>query len=789
MTDTTSPLEPGAGAAVDREQDKALISALEELGWVAGQVGALRRANAMSAAPLGKLIRRLIATRLMYWLAERPALSERRRKRFLRSAQKRDPMLLTREVEAFCAGFQRRLAAAPDLGALQAQLLRSVGLSVTAIVPSYNHAPYLRQRLDSILGQSYPLVDVLVLDDGSSDGSRAIIEDYAARYPDRLRAVFNETNSGSVFAQWQKGHELATGDLVWFCESDDFAEPDFVERLIPAFRDPAVMLGFGRIEFANADGTPRPGMDHYREAAEPGLWGQPRTRPAAEWFAGAFGVKNVIANVGGSLWRRAPIAPEIWAEARGYRIMGDWFLYAAVARGGMIAYEPGAVSYFRQHGANTSGKAAQARPEYYREYARLMTALKRRWEIPDATLGRFVAQAREIHRGAGVEAPFDSLIDESALRAVPRDIPHVLMAFMGFSVGGGEIFPIHLANALHRMGVQVSMLQMSAVEDTPAVRGLLDPGVPVYGANALRDRGAQAFLRAAGVSIVHSHLARVEVFLLDEERVDCPYVVTLHGSYEATNPGAGRIAAWMRQIDRFAYLAERNLSPFPEGVRDTGQFLKIRNAMPLDPAELPGGRAGLGIAEGAVVFAFVARGVEGKGWSEAVQAFKALRALHPEQPMALVFAGDGPARAAAEALAAGDPAIHFLGFIAEVHGLYRIADVALAPTRYPGESYPLSLIQALQVGLPCIATDVGEIAGMMRSGALSAGLLIAASPEDDRLVADLTEAMGQMLAPDTRARFARDAAEIGRGYAMETLAQHYLGLYREVLAAREAGKK
>ena len=771
-----------------KETEAQLEPAMEELAWISNQIGALQRTNSMSRANLLKLIKRLVVTRLLYWLSAREMFSKKRRGKFRHSAEKRDPMLLARRVDSFCHEFLHRVNSNVKLGEARKALLHAIGLTVTAIVPSYNHAPFLRQRLDSILCQSYPLIDIVILDDASTDDSRAIIAEYVARFPDRIRAVLNETNSGSVFAQWQKGHDLATGDLVWFCESDDFAELDFVERLIGSFRDPSVMLAFGRIEFADAQGQHVPGLDHYRESAEAGIWSKGCIRPAASWFSGGFGVKNVIANVGGSLWRRVPISQAVWETARSYRIMGDWFLYSEMAQGGQIAFEPSAVAYFRSHGANTSGQSAQSKPEYYREYARLMTALKRRWAIPDVTVDRFVAQAAEIFRNAKVQGvEFDTLVNAAALKALRREVPHVLIGILGFSYGGGEIFPIHLANALRAIGTTVSILRMSDVSDHADVRALLDPAIPVYDAIIVRDMGGNRFLRDAGISIIHSHLASVEMLMLDQESVDGPYMATLHGSYEAMELPRSRATKWAERVDQYAYTAERNLSPFDLAALGADKFVKFRNAMPIDPRDLPQTRADLGIPADAVVFTLVARGIEGKGWEEAVRAYQALRARRPDAVMALVAVGEGEKTDAAHLLAKDDPTIHFLGYIKEIHGVYRISDVALVPTRFSGESFPLCLIQAMQAGIPSIATDVGEIKAMIQPEGLSGGLIIPNLEDDDAFVAAVSAQMEAILDPSRRAKLSENARRLGEDFGIDALAHRYLELYQQVIT-RHAGQ-
>lgn len=776
-------------AKPDMRSSTGLHPAMEELAWVSDRVSELQRINSMSNAPLSKLIKRLVITRMLYWLSTREQFSEKRRKRFRRSAEKRDPILLAHRLDSFCHEFLTRINSNAELGEERKAMLSAVGLSVTAIVPSYNHAPFLRQRLDSILNQSYPLVDILILDDASTDGSREIIDEYVARFPNSIRAVLNNTNSGSVFAQWQKGHDLATGDLVWFCESDDFAEHDFVERLIGSFRDPSVMLAFGRVEFADAQGHYVSGLHHYRESAEANIWSETRIRPAAAWFARGFGVKNVIPNVGGSLWRRFPIPQSVWDRARGFRIMGDWFLYSEVAQGGQIVFEPSAVSYFRMHNTNTSGKDAQSRPEYYREYTRLMTALKHRWDIPDATVDRFVAQAAEVFRGARVKgADFDDLVNATALKAVEREIPHVLIGLLGFSYGGGEIFPIHLANALHSIGVAVSILQMSSVEDHPDVRAMLDPSIPVYGANVLRDMGGSRFMREAGISIIHSHLPHVEMLIFEEEKVEMPYLATLHGSYEAMKIAPNRVAKWAERVDQYVYLADRNLSPFDLPSLGSEKFIKLRNAMPIDPRDPPQSRASLEIPADAVVFTLVARGTEGKGWEEAVRAYRALRARRPDVATALILAGEGEKTDAARYLAKDEPTIHFLGFIKEIHGLYRISDVALVPTRFPGESFPLCLIQSMQVGVPSIATDIGEIKAMIQpKGVSSGGLIIPHLQDDDAFVAAVSKQMEAMLDPVLRVELSEGARRLAKDFEIDALAHRYLELYWQVIA-RRAGR-
>src|SRR5689334_17639702 len=96
----------------------------------------------------------------------------------------------------------------------------------SVIIPNYNHAAYLEQRIHSVLKQSFKDFEVIVLDDASTDNSTALIQ----KYPSIIKVV-NEKNSGSPFRQWEKGAALAKGEWLWFAESDDLASPAFLQTM------------------------------------------------------------------------------------------------------------------------------------------------------------------------------------------------------------------------------------------------------------------------------------------------------------------------------------------------------------------------------------------------------------------------------------------------------------------------------------------------------------------------------------------------------------------------------
>ena len=100
---------------------------------------------------------------------------------------------------------------------------------ITLIIPVYNGEAHLRRCLDSAVGQSHQNYEILVIDDGSTDGSRAICEEYKARFP-FLKVIHQEQNRGLI-ASWQHGVRLAEGDYIAFLDSDDWVDRQYLEAL------------------------------------------------------------------------------------------------------------------------------------------------------------------------------------------------------------------------------------------------------------------------------------------------------------------------------------------------------------------------------------------------------------------------------------------------------------------------------------------------------------------------------------------------------------------------------
>lgn len=107
-------------------------------------------------------------------------------------------------------------------------------VKVSIVIPSYNHASFLMDRLDTILNQTYKNWEAIIIDDKSGDDSVQIINDYLKKNPGfRVKKfIVNDENSGSGYYSWQKGIEWAETEYIWIAETDDYSKPTFLQELV-----------------------------------------------------------------------------------------------------------------------------------------------------------------------------------------------------------------------------------------------------------------------------------------------------------------------------------------------------------------------------------------------------------------------------------------------------------------------------------------------------------------------------------------------------------------------------
>lgn len=207
---------------------------------------------------------------------------------------------------------------------------------VSIVIPTYNSADFLHQSIGSVLAQSYERLELIVVDDGSTDGT----SDVLAQYAGRLRAE-RQPNGGQSSAL-NKGWELSQGDLIGYLSADDRLHPQAVVRLVGALRDdPSAVLAypdFHLIDEASQPIRPVQTPDYSREQMIAGFQCLPGP---------------------GALFRRAA-----WRTAGGWdtglRQMPDLDFFFRLCLAGSFTRVPEVLADFRIHRRSTTYSPAPA---------------------------------------------------------------------------------------------------------------------------------------------------------------------------------------------------------------------------------------------------------------------------------------------------------------------------------------------------------------------------------------------------------------------------------------------
>lgn len=219
---------------------------------------------------------------------------------------------------------------------------------VSVIMPNYNHAAYLPERLESVLGQEFSDFELILLDDHSSDHSTELLEKYASdkRVAHLLK---NETNSGSTFIQWEKGLNLARGEYIWIAESDDIAAPDFLSEAVKVL-DTRPEAG---VVFTSSIWIDEKSNEIHRPDHESGHreW-QGRDLLCSEFLSGPL-----IYNASSAVFRRSLVKHADFNVLRTFRYTGDWMFWVQIAADTRVVRLDKRLNFFRRHAGNVSFKS------------------------------------------------------------------------------------------------------------------------------------------------------------------------------------------------------------------------------------------------------------------------------------------------------------------------------------------------------------------------------------------------------------------------------------------------
>lgn len=261
---------------------------------------------------------------------------------------------------------------------------------VSAVIPNYNYENYIEERIDSVLFQTYPIYELIILDDCSKDNSVEVIKkklkEVNEEYPEiKTKFIPNKVNSGNVFKQWKKCFEESSGDYLWICEADDSASPYFLENVMKAFeQDKEVIIS--QTESLTMDENDKLLMGNLREWVDiykTDKWHDSFIDKGDYFNSNYLIVNNTIANASGVIFKKVKGVPfqKYLTEAEKYRLAGDWYFYEKVLDHGKIAYNKKSLNYHRMHSSSVT--LTTKREKEYEEICEIQNDMLSRYDVSE----------------------------------------------------------------------------------------------------------------------------------------------------------------------------------------------------------------------------------------------------------------------------------------------------------------------------------------------------------------------------------------------------------------------
>lgn len=386
----------------------------------------------------------------------------------------------------------------------------------------------------------------------------------------------------------------------------------------------------------------------------------------------------------------------------------------------------------------------------------------------------------------------------------------VLIVTETLNEGGAELFLLRLARGLIAAGVEVQVVSLNkrfeneemtaSFSDVPIKRFSLPffPIIDLFDKIILRLRidfslryflqGKQLKRLSKSFDIIHSHYIQVDHLITTfHNEIACRHIVTVHGDYSSQydNYQKGKLHFWLRLDKKL-----RRLSQYVEHwvvlSEEQRNFLIEKMAVPLGKiTKIYNGSSFCEVVvsqnkdDEIFTIGMVGRGTQQKGWQLLIDTF-----LRMPSDCKLVLVGGGEYLDKLKNEYANEKKIVFTGFRANPVSIMKHMDVFVLPTLYPFESLPNVVSEALQCGLPVVATDVGEIRLMITDAETGneAGFVIRTKdqqPDAEELYSRLKYLYDH---PIVRKKMSVTAIAASKKFDMKKCIASYQRLYQELLS-------
>jgi len=245
------------------------------------------------------------------------------------------------------------------------QSLKKPGL-VSVVVASYNHAKFLSERMESLINQTYKDIEILIIDDCSTDDSRKILSKYK-KYKN-VKIIMREENGGWVVT-FNQGIENTSGEFIIFANTDDTCEPNMIENLLKGFnQNPSVGISYCRSQMID-ENNKLLGDDFAGRSRSFRKRCSQSTLLKKDEMSRFLLDSCVMPNMSAVLIRRECF--DLTGKFTGaYQVCSDWNFYFQVVSKYDVSYSIEPLNKFRMH--PTSAVAVMTNRALYEEYFRLL---------------------------------------------------------------------------------------------------------------------------------------------------------------------------------------------------------------------------------------------------------------------------------------------------------------------------------------------------------------------------------------------------------------------------------
>ena len=231
---------------------------------------------------------------------------------------------------------------------------------VSICIPTYNRAGMIGRAIESALGQTYRNIEVIVVDNASSDNTAAVVASYV---DERLTYVKNERNL-SLFGNFNRCIEMATGKFLHILHSDDYIDPDFTARCVAFFQEhPSVVMTSTRARIVGDS------FEKDSACSDTDL-----VYPVPEGFRRLLAARSFIACP--SVMIRRDIYQEVGPFSLKYPYSSDFYQWLKIARSHDIGFVSGACVFYRQGEHSETFRYLFSSPHGYLDMLRIFIQIK-----------------------------------------------------------------------------------------------------------------------------------------------------------------------------------------------------------------------------------------------------------------------------------------------------------------------------------------------------------------------------------------------------------------------------